>query len=317
VVVVPAFSHNPSPGFVLSVAGVILECIETEEQSMTLPPILVTGGTGTLGQQVVSRLQEAGRDVRVLSRRSRTSQDGLIFATGNLATGEGLPAAVHGVGTIVHCASNRNGDVEATRNLVRAAAQEKQGMQGNLPHLVYISIVGIDRFPRGYFKAKLEAEGVITDSGLPWTVLRATQFYELIARGAARLAKLPVIPVPVGFVVQPVDSGEVAARLAELALSEPRGRVPDMAGPQILSFADLIRMYLSATGRRPRPVVPVWTPGIGPIRAGALYPRPEAEATLGHRTWSDFLASCSPGKQQTAEQQVAEQQTGERQTEVG
>ena len=226
---------------------------------MTLPPILVTGGTGTLGQQVVSRLREAGRDVRVLSRRSRTSQDGLVFATGDLATGEGLPAAVHGVGTIVHCASNRKGDAEATRNLVRAAAQEKQGtrekqgMQGILPHLVYISIVGVDRFPRGYFKTKLEAEGVITDSGLPWTTLRATQFYELIARGAARLAKLPVIPVPAGFVVQPVDSGEVAARLAELALDEPRGRVPDMAGPQILSFADLIRAYLSATGRRPRP----------------------------------------------------------------
>jgi uncharacterized protein YbjT (DUF2867 family) len=279
------------------VASVILECIETEEQSMTLPPILVTGGTGTLGQQVVSRLREAGRDVRVLSRRSRTSQDGPVFATGDLATGEGLPAAVRGVETIVHCASNRKGDVEATRNLVRAAAQEKQEKQekqempGSLPHLVYISIVGVDRFPRGYFKAKLEAEGVITDSGLPWTTLRATQFYELIARGAARLAKLPVIPVPAGFVVQPVDSGEVAARLAELALSEPRGRVPDMAGPQILSFADLTRIYLTATGRRPRPVVPVWTPGIGPIRAGAMYPQQGAEATLGRRTWPDFLAN--------------------------
>jgi uncharacterized protein YbjT (DUF2867 family) len=276
------------------VASVILECIETEEQSMTLPPILVTGGTGTLGQQVVSRLREAGRDVRVLSRRSRTSQDGLVFVTGDLATGVGLPAAVAGVGTIVHCASNRKGDAEATRNLVRAAAQEKQekqGMQGNLPHLVYISIVGVDRFPRGYFKAKLAAEGVITDSGLPWTTLRATQFYELIARGAARLAKLPVIPAPAGFVVQPVDSGEVAARLAELAPSEPRGRVPDMAGPQVLSFADLIRTYLTATGRRPRPVVPVWTPGIGPIRAGAMYPQQGAEATLGRRTWPDFLAN--------------------------
>jgi uncharacterized protein YbjT (DUF2867 family) len=60
---------------------------------------------------------------------------------------------------------------------------------------------------------------------------------------------LPLIPVPVGFVVQPVDSGEVAARLAELALGEPRGRVPDMAGPQVLSFADVIRIYLQATGR--------------------------------------------------------------------
>ena len=251
---------------------------------MTLPPILVTGGTGTLGQQVVSRLREAGREVRVLSRRSRGSRDGPLFVTGDLATGEGLPAAVQGTGTIVHCASNRKGDAEATRNLVRAAAQATS------PHLVYISIVGVDRFPRGYYKAKLEAEGVIADSGLPWTTLRATQFYELIARGAAWLAKLPAIPVPAGFRVQPVDSGEVAARLAELALEEPRGRVPDMAGPQVLGFADLIRVYLRATGRRPRPVMPVWTPGIGPIRAGALYPRPEAEATLGHRTWLDFLA---------------------------
>jgi uncharacterized protein YbjT (DUF2867 family) len=246
-------------------------------------PILVTGGTGTLGHQVVSRLQEAGREVRVLSRRSR-SQDGLVFVTGDLATGEGLAAAVRGVGTIVHCASNRKGDAEATRNLVRAAAQEKSS-----EHLVYISIVGIDRFPRGYFKTKLEAEGVIGDSGLPSTTLRATQFYELIRNGAVRLAKLPVIPVPAGFVAQPVDSGEVATRLAELALGEPRGRVPDMAGPQVLGFADLIRMYLQATGRRPRPVVPVWTPGIGPIRAGALYPQPGTEATLGRRSWLDFL----------------------------
>jgi uncharacterized protein YbjT (DUF2867 family) len=178
------------------VASVILECIETEEQSMTLPPILVTGGTGTLGQQVVSRLREAGRDVRVLSRRSRTSQDGLVFATGDLATGEGLPAAVHGVGTIVHCASNRKGDVEATRNLVRAAAQEKQekqgmpGMPGDLPHLVYISIVGVDRFPRGYFKAKLEAEGVITDSGLPWTTARRAAARRAANRGRLALQRV-------------------------------------------------------------------------------------------------------------------------------
>ena len=83
---------------------------------MTLPPILVTGGTGTLGQQVVARLREAGRDVRILSRRTG---DGLV--TGDLATGQGLPAAVQQAGTIVHCASNRKGDAQATRNLVQAA----------------------------------------------------------------------------------------------------------------------------------------------------------------------------------------------------
>jgi len=258
---------------------------------MTLPPILVTGGTGTLGRQVVSPLQEAGRGVRVLSRHGRSSQDGLAFVTGDLASGEGLPAAVQGAGTIVHCASNRKGDAEATRNLVRAAAQTES------PHLVYISIVGVDRFPRGYFKTKLEAESVIADSGLPWTTLRATQFYELILKGASRLAKLPVIPVPAGFVVQPVDSGEVAARLADLALGEPRGRVPDMAGPQVLSFADVIRMYLRATGRRPRPVMPVWTPGIGPVRVGALCPQPGTGATLGHRSWLGFLAEKPGGRE--------------------
>ena len=130
-----------------------------------------------------------------------------------------------------------------------------------------------------------------------------------------------MIRVPAGFVVQPVDSGEVAARLAELALSEPRGRVPDMAGPRILSFADLIRTYVSATGRRPRPVVPVWTPGIGSIRAGALYPRPEAEVTLGHRTWPDFLAEQQTAEQQTGEQDAGQQDAGQQdagqQTEVG
>jgi uncharacterized protein YbjT (DUF2867 family) len=258
--------------------------VDAEEKPMTLPPILVTGGTGTLGRQVVARLRDAGREVRVLSRRAGASQDGV---TGDLATGEGLPAAVDHVGTIVHCASNRKGDAQATRNLIQAATQAGESQA----HLVYISIVGVDRFPRGYFKAKLEAERLVADSGLPWTTLRATQFYELLAKGATRLAKLPVIPVPAGFVVQPVDSGEVATRLAELAQGEPSGRVPDMAGPQILGFADLIRTYLRVTGRRPRPVVPVWTPGIGPIRAGALYPPPGTQATLGQRTWPDFLAA--------------------------
>jgi len=253
-----------------------------------MQPILVTGGTGTLGRQVVSRLREAGRDVRVLSRRDHDGHDGLVFVTGDLATGEGLAAAVRDAGTIVHCASSQRGDAAATRNLVRAA------QAGSGTHLVYISIVGVDRFPRGYYKAKLEAEGVIAGSGLGWTTLRATQFYELILKGAAPLAKLPVIPVPAGFVTQPVDSGEVAARLAGLALGEPSGRVPDMAGPARLSFADVIREYLRVTGKRPRPVLPVWIPGTAPIRAGALCPLPGSGASEGGRSWPEFLAG-KPG----------------------
>src|SRR6266700_305058 len=85
-------------------------------------PILVTGGTGTLGRLVVGRLREAGREVRVLTRRSRPAEDGVGFMTGDLATGAGLEPAVGGVDTIVHCASDKRGDAEATRNLVRAAS---------------------------------------------------------------------------------------------------------------------------------------------------------------------------------------------------
>jgi uncharacterized protein YbjT (DUF2867 family) len=259
-------------------------------------PILVTGGTGTLGRYVVSRLREAGRaagrEVRVLSRRGRTGGDGsredgigdggIRYVAGDLATGAGLQPAVAGVGTIVHCASSTRGDADATRNLVRAASQT------GAPHLVYISIVGVDRLSYGYLRTKLECERLVAGSGLPWTTLRATQFYDLILRGAKQLARLPVIPVPAGFVVQPIDPGDVAARLAELALGEPAGRVPDLGGPRVYSFADLIRGYLRASGRR-RWVVPVRMPGTRAIRAGGLLPAQPAGPVTGHRTWEEFL----------------------------
>src|SRR5918997_2246993 len=197
--------------------------------------ILVTGGTGSLGRLVVRRLRDAGCDVRVLSRHGRAAKDGMQFLTGDLATGEGIEPAVDGVETIVHCAGSAKGDEDKTRNLVRAASRV------GVPHLVYISIVGAERIPVvsrvdramfGYYASKRAAEKVVEDSGLPWTTLRATQFHDLILTVAQRMAKLPVIPVPAGFRFQPIDAGEVAARLVELTLGKPAGLVPDMGGPQ-------------------------------------------------------------------------------------
>jgi uncharacterized protein YbjT (DUF2867 family) len=254
-------------------------------------PILVTGGTGTLGRQVVPRLREAGCDVRVLSRRTREAADGIEYVTGDLLKDEGTQAAVDGAGIIVHCAGGAKGDDEATRNLVRAASLA--GTQ----HLVYISVVGADRIPIvsgidramfGYFGSKLAAERAVADSGLPWTTLRATQFHDLCLKTAQQMAKLPVIPVPAGFRFQPVDAGEVAARLVELALGTPAGLVPDMAGPRVYRMADLLRGYLQAR-RKHRLMVPVRLPGKAAraVRAGAnLAP----ERAVGHRTWEDFLA---------------------------
>src|SRR6266536_3436843 len=235
--------------------------------------ILVTGGTGTLGRQVVPRLREAGCDVRVLSRRTREAADGIEYVTGDLLKDEGTQAAVDGAGIIVHCAGGATGDDEATRNLVRAASLA--GTQ----HLVYISVVGADRIPIvsgidramfGYFGSKLAAERAVADSGLPWTTLRAAQFHDLCLRTAQQMTKLPVIPVPAGFRFQPVDAGEVAARLVELALGAPAGLVPDMAGPRVYRMADLLRGYLQAR-RKHRLMVPVRLPGKAAraVRAGA------------------------------------------------
>ena len=253
--------------------------------------ILVTGGTGTLGRHVVARLRDMGRDVRVLSRQTHEAADGIEYVTGDLLKDEGIDSAVEGARIIVHAAGSSKGDDGATRNLVRAAS--RAGAQ----HLVYISVIGVDRIPVasgidraifGYFGYKLAAERIVADSGLPWTTLRAAQFHDLQLKVIRQMAKMPVIPVPAGVRFQPVDSGEVAARLVDLALGTPAGLVPDMAGPHVYTMADLLRGYLRACGKH-RLMVPVRLPGKAAraFRAGGnLAP----ERAVGQRTWEDFLA---------------------------
>ena len=261
--------------------------------------ILLTGGTGTLGRLTAPLLRQAGHHVRVLSRRPQDPSDGVEPVTGDLATGEGVDAAVAGVDVIVHCAGNATGDDVTTGTLARAASR------AGAPHLVHISVVGADRIPVvsrldramfGYFASKLAAEQVVTGSGLPWTILRATQFHDLALTTAAAMARLPVVPVPAGVRFQPVDAGEVATRLAELAQGTPAGLVDDVAGPRVYEMRDLVRSYLRATSRR-RPLVPVRLPGAAAraLRAGANLAPDDAVGTV---TWEQFLsgrvASGSP-----------------------
>jgi uncharacterized protein YbjT (DUF2867 family) len=253
--------------------------------------ILVTGGTGTLGSLVVARLRGAGHSVRALSRRPREAGEGIEPVAGDLATGEGIRAAVEGAGIIVHAAGSASGDEQKALNLVRAASE------AGTRHLVNISVVGADRVPVvsgvdramfGYFASKLAAERAVAESGLPWTTLRATQFHDLLLGVAGQMAKLPLIPVPSGFRFQPVDAGEVAARVVELALGPPAGLVPEMGGPRDYAMADLVRGYLRAAGTR-RPIVPVRLPGRAAraFRDGAnLAPG----GAVGRRTWEEFLA---------------------------
>lgn len=200
---------------------------------------------------------------------------------GDLLTGEGVAAALAGVDVVVHCATTLRGrkDVTTTRVLLDAA-------QAGRPHVVYISIVGIDRLAMGYYRGKLASELLIERSGLPYTILRATQFHDLLVTIFRLAAKLPVLLIP-DIRFQPVDVRDVAARLAELAQGEPRGRVDDMGGPEVRDATDLARVYLAAAGKL-RPVRGFRVPGklFATAAAGANTTPDHADGTI---TFEDYL----------------------------
>ncbi|MGW0947490.1 SDR family oxidoreductase [Streptomyces sp. NPDC002623] len=240
--------------------------------------ILVTGATGTLGRLVAPRLRADGHEVRALSRHSRP------YAVDLREGGAGLDAAVTGADTIVHCATTpRGGDEQAAANLIAAAQRAGVG------HLLYISIIGVDRVPLPYYRTKLAVEQLVAESGLGWTVLRTTQFHDLLVQLFQILAKVPVMVLPAGVGDQPVEVAEVADRLAELAAGAPAGRVDDMAGPEVRTFESLARAFLKASGRRCAVAnVPLWGTAYRAFREGGhLAP----ERAVGKGTFEDYLAT--------------------------
>ncbi|WP_427893835.1 SDR family oxidoreductase [Kribbella sp. GL6] len=206
--------------------------------------ILVTGGTGTLGRPTVARLQ--GHQVRVLSRRPGPNR-----VVGDLTTGQGL--AFDGIDVVVHLATSQGKrDVVQTRNLLAAAS--------GVRHLIVMSIAGIDRIPLPYYRYKLEAERLVAESGVPYTVLRATQFHNLVDKVLSAQRFLPAVLAP-AVTLQPIAVEEVAVRLAELVEQPPlNGRAPDIGGPERRTVVELARLWKDARSVR-RAVLPVRVPG--------------------------------------------------------
>ncbi|UED83291.1 SDR family oxidoreductase [Streptomyces profundus] len=250
-----------------------------------MEPILVTGGTGNLGRDVVRRLTADGHTVHVLSRRApaQGTRQGHRTIVGDLKTGAGLPAAVEGARTVIHCAtSSGQGDIRAARNLVAAARG------GGLdPHLVFVSIVGVDTIPIRYYRAKLTVERLIADSGLPWTVQRATQFHTLVAGFFDAQRRLPLTLALARCGFQPIDTGEVADHLVRLAQDAPAGRVADIGGPRVHAMDDLARLHNRLHGRSRR-VFSLRLPG-RMARAFATGANLVPENPTGSITFEDFL----------------------------
>ena len=209
--------------------------------------ILVTGGAGHLGRLVVQHLNAAGYPVRGMSRRTSPGEEwpGTEWVQADLVTGAGVAEAVAGMDVVVHLAGKGNWqvDFEGTRRLLEAARAAQ------VAHVVFISVVGIDRVPWAGGKAKLASEDLIAHSGIPWSILRATQLDYGIDLLLRMMTKLPLVTLlPTDLPLQPVDEEEVAERLCAIVQAGPSGRVPDMGGPEVYTSGELARIWLRQRG---------------------------------------------------------------------
>jgi uncharacterized protein YbjT (DUF2867 family) len=226
---------------------------------------------------------------------------GREWVTADLARDD-LDSAVRGVDAVLHLASEKgrgDADVLATERLVSAARAAQ------VRHLVVISIVGCDRIPLPFYASKRAIEAAVRAASVPWTVVRVAQFHSFVERLVSSAAMLP-IPAPIfaDLRFQPVDEGEVAERLVEIALGPPLGEAPDVAGPQVLTLGEIAATWLAVRGRaatlapiavsgfrvdaqtvpRPEP----WVSGVLEGYRDALN-TPRGAATLGRITFEEWL----------------------------
>jgi uncharacterized protein YbjT (DUF2867 family) len=207
--------------------------------------IVVIGGTGLIGSKLVALLRQRGQEVLAASPNSGV----------NTLTGEGLPEALAGAQVVVDLANSPSFEDAAVmkffqtsgRNLL--AAEAAAGVRRH----VALSIVGTDRSDNGYFRAKVAQEKLIESSGIPYTIVRSTQFLEFLGAIAASSADGNMVRISPGL-FQPIASDDVAAFVADVALAAPRNGIVEIAGPERAPFNEFVARYLKAVGD-PRVVV--------------------------------------------------------------
>jgi uncharacterized protein YbjT (DUF2867 family) len=207
--------------------------------------IVVIGGTGLIGSNVVEKLKQRGHEVLAAAPSTGV----------NTITGEGLKAATAGAQVVIDLANSPSFEDKAAldffessgRNLLAADAAAGVG------HHVALSIVAVDRTDNGYFRAKLAQEKLIKASGVPYTIVRATQFMEFLGGIADSSTDGNTVRIP-PVLFQPIAADDVAANVADAALAAPRNGIVEIAGPERAPFNELVARYLKAIGD-PREVV--------------------------------------------------------------
>ncbi len=257
--------------------------------------VLVTGGAGTLGTEVVKELLTSGCCARVMSRKPApaTLPEGVEWAQADVLTGDGVMQAAQGADVIVHAATNAmrknayDTEVEGTRRMLDAA------QAAGVRHFIYISIVGIDRVPFPYYKAKLAAEHVIKDGATPYSIVRITQFHTLIDLLLGAVTLLPGVSLtPTDFQFQTIAPHDAAQSVAQVVCGRPGGLLPDIGGPEVMTLGAMAPAWLKARRRR-RLIVPLWMPGAVArgYRAGH---NTCPDRRVGRQTWQEWLAQTYP-----------------------
>jgi uncharacterized protein YbjT (DUF2867 family) len=248
--------------------------------------IVVIGGTGLIGSKTVAILRQGGHEVIAASPKSGV----------NTITGEGLNEAMAGAQVAIDLANSPSFEDKAVlaffetsgRNLLAAEAA------ASVRHHVALSIVGTDRTPdNGYFRAKVAQEKLIEGSGIPYTIVRATQFLEFLGAIAASSADGNLVRISPGL-FQPIAADDVAALVADVALAAPRNGIIEIAGPERAPFSEIIARYLKAIGD-PREVVsdPEARYWGGRVEERSLVPL--GEARLGHIGFDEWLRRSRAG----------------------
>jgi uncharacterized protein YbjT (DUF2867 family) len=242
--------------------------------------IVVIGGTGLIGSKTVAILRKGGHEVVAASPNSGV----------NTITGEGLKEAVAGAHVVIDLANSPSFEDKAVleffqtsgRNLLTAEAT------AGVRHHVALSIVGTDRTPdNGYFRAKVAQEKLIAASGIPYTIVRSTQFFEFLRDIAASGTKGNTVRLSPGL-FQPIAADDVAPIVADMALAEPRRGIVEIAGPERAPFNEIVARYLKAVGD-PRTVVsdPEARYWGGRVEERSLVPL--GEARLGRIGFGEWL----------------------------
>ncbi|GAB3914984.1 SDR family oxidoreductase [Mucilaginibacter boryungensis] len=249
--------------------------------------ILITGGTGTLGREIIKQLSYPGQQITVITTQEDPGLPKEVnIVKGDLSHSQSIQDAVTNADIVIHCASNPLNaqivDIDGTWNLLASINKEK------LKHFIYISIAGIDKSDFPYYKVKYNVEQLVAEANVPFTILRATQFYEFVLNRMIKPYDTgKSLTIPAGLKFQAIDISEVAGKIAGLMESTPKNETITIGGPAVQTIEEMAQAYLDVQNRKDE----LKTEQLSGARFDMLRSGINVcpENAFGTKTWQQFL----------------------------